>query len=96
MSLVGKDFLKFINNEFATKIGSGKKLQKLYEHQSPSKNLLEPTELVDLIQELINKHNIENVEIEQGSLKVFKERVPVKQLFALYAINKISTIGNCR
>jgi DNA (cytosine-5)-methyltransferase 1 len=56
----------------------------------------EPTELVDLIQEIIHKLNIENVEVEQKKLIVFKhkEKVPVKQLFALYAINKISTIAN--
>jgi hypothetical protein len=45
---------------------------------------------------LIEKLNIENIEIEQSHLKVFKhkDKVPVKQFFALYAINKISTIAN--
>jgi DNA (cytosine-5)-methyltransferase 1 len=36
------------------------------------------------------------MEIEQKELIVFKykDKVPVKQYFALYAINKISTIAN--
>jgi DNA (cytosine-5)-methyltransferase 1 len=49
-----------------------------------------------MIQELIEKLKIENKEILQPSRKVFihKEKVPVNQFFALYAINKIATIAN--
>jgi DNA (cytosine-5)-methyltransferase 1 len=92
----GLDFLRFINNGFSEKIGNASELQKLYELQKSSEKHTEPTELVDLIQEIIHKLNIENVEVEQKKLIVFKhkEKVPVKQLFALYAINKISTIAN--
>ena len=52
--------------------------------------------LVDSIQELIEKLKIENIEVEQNQLKVFKhkDKVPVKQIFALYAINKVSTLAN--
>jgi len=92
----GKEFLKHINNGFSEKIGNAKKMQKLYELQKSDSKHVEPTELVDSIQVLIEKLNIENTEIEQRQLKVFKhkDRVPVKQFFALYAINKISTIAN--
>lgn len=92
----GKDFLKYINNGFSERIGNANELQKLYELQKSSNRYTEPTELVDLVQEVIGKLNIENVEVEQKKLKVFKhkEKVPVKQFFALYAINKISTIAN--
>ena len=78
------------------KIGDANELQKLYELQKSSRKYTEPTELVDIVQELIAKLNIENVEVEQKNFKVFmhKEKVPVKQFFALYAINKISTIAN--
>jgi DNA (cytosine-5)-methyltransferase 1 len=71
-------------------------MQKLYELQKSSDKYTEPTELVDLVQEIIDKLNIEKVEVEQKKLKVFeyKDKVPVKQFFALYAINKISTIAN--
>jgi DNA (cytosine-5)-methyltransferase 1 len=92
----GKEFLKYINNGFSEKIGNAKELQNLYEIQKSSKRYTEPTELVDLVQEIIGKLNIDNAEVEQKKLKVFKhkEKVPVKQFFALYAINKISTIAN--
>ena len=92
----GKEFLKYINNGFSAKIGNAKMLQKLYEVQKSNYNFKEPTELVDLIQEYIENLNIENIEIKQNIIKVFKykEKVPLKQFFALYAINKISTIAN--
>ncbi len=92
----GKEFLKYINNGFSEKIGNAYELQKLYELQTSDTKHLEPTELVDLVQEIIDELEIENVEIEQKELIVFKhkQKVPVKQFFALYAINKISTIAN--
>jgi DNA (cytosine-5)-methyltransferase 1 len=92
----GKEFLKYINNGFSDKIGNAQEMQKLYELQKSNSKYIEPTELVDSIQELIEKLNIENIEVEQNQLTGFKykERVPVKQLFALYAINKICSIAN--
>jgi DNA (cytosine-5)-methyltransferase 1 len=92
----GREFLKYINNGFSDKIANAKDLQKLYELQKSSIEYAEPTELVDSIQSLIEKLNIENIEIEQSRLNIFKykDKVPVKQFFALYAINKISTIAN--
>jgi DNA (cytosine-5)-methyltransferase 1 len=92
----GKEFLKYINNGFSEKIGNANELQKLYELQKSNTKYTEPTELVDSVQEIIDELKIENVEIEQKKLIVFKykEKVPVKQFFALYAINKISTIAN--
>ena len=94
----GKEFLKYINNGFSEKIGTANELQKLYELQISSTKHTEPTELVDLVQEIIDELKIENVEVEQKNLIVFefKEKVPVKQFFALYAINKISTIANSK
>jgi DNA (cytosine-5)-methyltransferase 1 len=92
----GKEFIKYINNGFSEKIGNAKELQKLYELQKSNTKYTEPTELVDTVQDLIEKLNIENIEVVQNKIKVFKhkDKVPVKQFFALYAINKISTIAN--
>jgi DNA (cytosine-5)-methyltransferase 1 len=92
----GKGFLQFINNGFSKKIGSARELQRLYEQQMSSKRFNEPTELVDLVKDVIDKLGVENKEIEETDFNIFKykEKVPVKQLFALYAINKISTIAN--
>lgn len=92
----GKDFLKYINNGFSEKIGNANELQKLYEQQKSSKSHTEPTELVDLVQEVIDKLEIVDMDVEQTKFKIFKhkEKVPVKQFFALYAINKISSTAN--
>lgn len=92
----GKDFLKFINNGFSDKIGNANELQKLYEQQKSSKRYTEPTELVDLVQDVIDKLEIEDFEVKQTNFEIFKhkEKVPVKQFFALYAINKISSTAN--
>lgn len=92
----GKDFLKYINNGFSQRIGNTKELQSLYEQQKSSRKYTEPTELVDLVNKIIEKLNIEEIDFDQKKYKIFKykEKIPVKQLFALYAINKISTIAN--
>jgi DNA (cytosine-5)-methyltransferase 1 len=92
----GKEFLKYINNGFSEKIGNAKELQKLYELQKSNSKYKEPTELVASIQELIEELNIAITEVEQNRIKVFKykDKVPLRQYFALYAINKISTIAN--
>jgi DNA (cytosine-5)-methyltransferase 1 len=88
--------LKYINNGFSDKIGNANELQKLYEQQKSNNGLTEPTELVDTIQEKLNKLGLEGKEIDQTKNKIFKhkDKVPVKQFFALYAINKISSTAN--
>jgi len=92
----GKEFLKYINNEFSDKIGNAENLQKLYDAQKLNSKYTGPTELVDSIQELIEKLNIEKTKVDQNRIKIFKykDKVPVSQFFALYAINKISTKAN--
>lgn len=92
----GKDFLKYINNGFSERIASAKELQRLYEQQKSNEKHAEPTELVDLIQEVINNLSINTDDFEQKELEIFKHKkvVPLKQIFALYAINKISSIAN--
>jgi DNA (cytosine-5)-methyltransferase 1 len=92
----GKDFLKYINNGFSQRIGNTRELQSLYEQQKSSRKYTEPTELVDSVNKIIEKLNIEEIDFDQKKYKIFKykEKIPVKQLFALYAINKISTIAN--
>lgn len=70
----GKDFLKYINNGFSEKIGNAKELQKLYELQKSNSKYTEPTELVDTVQDLIEKLNIENIEVVQNKIKVFKHK----------------------
>lgn len=92
----GENFIKFINNGFSEKIGKAEELQQLYEKQISHKKIFAPTDLVDLVQEVIEKFNADKLEVNQNNFKIFKhkEKIPVSQFFALYAINKISTLAN--
>lgn len=92
----GKEFLALINNGFSEKISKAEELQMLYEQQKSTSTYKEPTELVDKVKEIVDMLKLENIEFSQHENKVFKykEKVPLKQLFVLYAINKISTIAN--
>jgi DNA (cytosine-5)-methyltransferase 1 len=93
----GNKFLEIINNGFSEKIGDAQKLQEMFENQKSIGDFLEPTRLVDEVGNIIHKITIEEPEFVQIETTVFlKKRVPTKQLFALYAINKISTTANKR
>jgi DNA (cytosine-5)-methyltransferase 1 len=94
--LQGSSFLEIVNNGFSAKIAKGQLLQEMYEIQKPREIYLEPTTLVEKIAEIINGLKIENEKFEQEKTIIFKNKVtvPLKQLFALYAINKIATIAN--
>jgi len=94
--LSGSEFLYVINNGFSEKIAKGAMLQKMYENQLSNPPYLEPTELIEKINHIIKSIKINEEEFEQNEKIVFKnkESVPLKQLFALYAINKIATLAN--
>ena len=94
----GREFLKIINNGYSERIGNKFELQEMYEKQTSIKNLNQPTELVDLIAEILERIKCPDTIFEQNGTIVFtqKPRVPLKQLLSLYAINKISTIANQR
>lgn len=92
----GKQFIKIINNGFSEKIGNATQLQEMYEVQKSNKSILEPTELVDEIKKIIDKIDIEESQFVQNGTIIFENKkiIPTKQLYALYAINKISTTAN--
>lgn len=94
----GKDFLSIINNGFTEKISSSSEMQKMYEQQKSIGQYKDPTELVDEIAKILERINVGKMNANQDNFKVFKykDEVPIKQLFALYAINKISTIANSK
>lgn len=66
----GTEFLKYLNNGFSENIGNAQEMQKLYELQKLNSKHIESTESVDTVQELIEKFNIENIEVNQRKLKV--------------------------
>ncbi|MCG1037716.1 DNA cytosine methyltransferase [Polaribacter sargassicola] len=92
----GKQFVKIINSGFSEKIADASTLQKMYELQESKGNFKEPTELVSEINIIIKKINLDNNLLKQKDRKIFeyKDEVPVEQLFALYAINKIASVAN--
>lgn len=92
----GKEFVSTIDNTISAKIANSVKMQEMYESRKSIEKYKEPTELVEEIANILNSLKIEGETIMQGNFKVFKykDEIPVKQFFALYAINKISTIAN--
>jgi DNA (cytosine-5)-methyltransferase 1 len=68
----------------------------MYEVQKSNNTILEPTELVDEVKRIIDKIDIEEPQFVQNGTIVFQSKkiIPTKQLFALYAISKISTTAN--
>lgn len=92
----GKSFIEYINNGFSEKIAKGCILQKMYEIQLSEKKYLEPTELIEKVAEIITNLDIDDEHFIQNGKVIFeqKDRVPIKQLFALYVINKIASIAN--
>jgi DNA (cytosine-5)-methyltransferase 1 len=92
----GERFLEIINNGFSEKIGNSKLMQEMYEIQKSRKGLWEPTKLIEEVGKLIDKLNVHEEVYTQNGTALFesKKLVPVKQIFALYAINKISSLAN--
>ena len=92
----GRKFIEIINNGFSEKIGNARQLQDMYEIQKSDGNLLEPTRLVEEVKAIIEQIEIEESDFVQNETIIFNHKliVPTKQLFALYAINKISTTAN--
>ena len=68
----------------------------MYEQQFSQGDLLEPTLLVEKIGELIEKVEFQQEDFTQKEIIIFKykTKIPMKQVFALYGINKIASIAN--
>lgn len=92
----GKKFIEIINNGFSEKIGNKIQLQDMYEKQISIEDLKEPTILIDEIAEIIEKINCLDSNYEQTEKVIFKNKskIPIKQIFALYAVNKIASKVN--
>lgn len=92
----GKKFIEIINNGFSEKIADSNRLQRMYEEQQSEEGFLEPTELIHELAKLIEEMNVSKEEFIQSRNEVFihKKIIPVSQLFALYAVNRISSIAN--
>ena len=91
----GQQFLDIINNGFTDRIASGDILQQMHEICGPVDNFLEPAVLIERIGIILDE-----LEVHQDYLQLDREifpdkcKVPQRQLLALYAINKISSVAN--
>jgi DNA (cytosine-5)-methyltransferase 1 len=92
----GKEFIDIMKNGFSSQIAKSKKLQEMYERQLSQHPFLEPTVLVENVAQIIDNLNIEDEFYAQSELAIFSNKliVPLKQVFALYAINKVSSFTN--
>lgn len=92
----GKKFIKIINNGFSEKIAKGKQLQEMFEVQKSFDAFLEPTKLIEEVKRIIDEIGPDQEHFIQNEFVIFKNKqiIPTRQLYALYAINKISTIAN--
>lgn len=91
----GEDFIHFINNGFSQRIAPKTLMQSMYEQQKSHPGYLEPTALVEHIGEIIDQYQFQEAYFEQSTDRFFnKDVVPKKQLFALYALNKVATLLN--
>lgn len=92
----GEEFVEIIKNGFSSKIASSNILQKMYETQMSQYPFLEPSKLIEEIAFIIERLHIEEKEYEQSENIIFKNKhkIPLKQIYALYAINKVSSIAN--
>jgi DNA (cytosine-5)-methyltransferase 1 len=93
----GPRFIEVINNGFSEGIAGAKLLQQIHEEQRGKDGFLTPVELLERIATIVNELKFKEPDIELGGRKVFKKDVvPKKQILALYAINKISSVANQR
>ena len=91
----GEKFIHVINNGFTEKIANTTLLQEMYEKQKSLNGFLEPTKLVEEVTKIVARFDKNNELFIQNGSKIFdKEVVPKKQLYALYALNKIISIAN--
>jgi DNA (cytosine-5)-methyltransferase 1 len=91
----GKRFIQVINNGFSSKVASKEILQDMYEKQTSIDNYFNPIKLIHELKYIIEEFDLNNEMFIVENNKIFKkEKVSKKQLYALYAINKIISITN--
>lgn len=93
----GTKFVNIINSDFLDKIADSKLMQKMYESQKCEGGKREPTHLMEDLKKIIEEIKLDKEiysQNESNRIFKFKENVPVKQILALYGVNKIATLAN--
>lgn len=90
----GNKFIEKIHNGFSEKIAFGKDLQDMYE-QSYSNRKLHPVDLIAETNQLISQYANGEI-VNTKDIFKYKQQVHKRQLYALYAVNKITQVANKR
>lgn len=91
----GEIFIEKVCNELSKKISDKYTLQELYEKRHSKDGCIEPTKLIQIIAQIIEGCDPKRDNFSQNGLKIFnKPEIPKRQLYALYAINKIISVVN--
>lgn len=86
----GKRFIADFNRRFSSTLNKVKDFQNAYENPKKFNKNLNPDILVDKIADLICSHNIEiGTRVHSPEAIAGKSALPVRQLYAMYAINKL-------
>ena len=93
----GIKFIDIINNKLSKKVASKQLMQEMYEKQKSFDEFMEPSKLVEEVKLIVSTFAKPDEMFIQNGMKIFEKNiVPKKQLYALYALNKISTIANSK
>ena len=91
----GKKFINRVQNGFTEKISRAKELQRMCENSIRTSNYkLHPVALVEEIKSLVNEYAVDGEIVNAGNIFEYKDKVPAKQIYALYAVSQISKIAN--
>lgn len=86
----GKRFITDFNRHFRPSLNKVKDFQNAYENPKKFDKNLNPDILVDKIADLISSHNIEiGTRVHSPEAIAGKSALPLRQLYAMYAINKL-------
>lgn len=86
--VVGKRFIKDFDRKFKQILGQTSKFQGAYV-SNMGKPIYEPSQIIDEISRFIDSIKFSEINMNIPNLVPGKEQVPAKQVYAMYAINKI-------
>jgi DNA (cytosine-5)-methyltransferase 1 len=87
-------FIKIINNGFSERIPNARLMQTLLERKEISKAFDGPALILEKITNIIDQHYKDRNLIHDRRLPFKKDSVPLRQVLALYAINKVVSMTN--
>jgi DNA (cytosine-5)-methyltransferase 1 len=88
----GKKFVKSFESEFKGRIADHAKLQKMHVMNRDEEPHLKPDSLIEKIKEFVSAHAPDKEAVEYALLEkiIGRKRVPVRQLFSMYALASVA------